>query len=1344
MKDSLLQSPAPGTQRVVMAGTRVAFRLSVDREAHGTAYLRTSAGKLAARRNEIVQTVETGDGEPEIVWYDVPMPAVEPGVYELTLCIEEIGRYEARTFFEPEGQGALWWPAQLGNVCIKVSPAWTQRGLGIYAAMARLFRPAEALSIPAPETLLKLESAGYTVLPPSGTLRDLNRQLDHILDDLGFRIVLLLPIFPTPTTWARLGRMGSPFAPLDYFTVDPALAEFDRATTPLDQLREVIDGVHRRQGRLFIDIPINHTGWAARMLALHPEWYRRTTEGEFQSPGAWGVTWEDLVELTYEDRRLWQEMAAVFLHWCREGVDGFRCDAGYMIPTPVWEYITAKVRREFPETVFLLEGLGGPISKMEELLGVGGLDWAYSELFQNYDRAAVEWYLPQAIQQSAEHGLQVNFAETHDNARLAAHGEIWSRMRVALAALSAPQGAWGLTCGAEWFATEKIDVHDLTSLNWSHSRHAIAMIRRLNALLASHPAFAANVSLQLLTPVVGEAMVLLRGEDTLVLANLQAKQLTEVRWLRAATLEISEASRVLFNTDELAPPSSLRTDGAEFVMQLAPGQVLCLGPSARPLPTAPAANLQSLHTRWCWPQDQRREVPWLEGTPLVVRSPLAFDVQLLQDERILGVARAVQNDAGTWEVHFAEQGVRAGVVNMRLFMHESTQTQRITVGLWRAVGLPEVALSGPPQPGQCATLTNDHGAMCQVRAAWGVVESQYDSFFAANLHSRVPVDRQMLLGRWRLWITRRGFSTALEPSLVKRFSFLSPNRAVWDFIVPCGEGHRLEIRIILQLARDGHQMALRVERGGTTPVEGVRIIARPDLEDRSFHEKSFFPPEMTASWAASLHHADDGFLRARADGSRFHLWTSQGRWQSEAEVVGVTHPVDAERGQMGHAELFSPGWFQAKLPAGSAVQWDAAVVSDATRPAALAVGKVAILTSLPLLETARQALRQFIVKRDDSLTIIAGYPWFLDWGRDTLICLRGVIAAGWLEEAGEVLQTFARFERCGTLPNMIRGDDDSNRETVDAPLWFFVAVQDLLAAQGSDAFLETRLGTRTILEILQSIAEHYLKGTENGIVVDAESGLVFSPAHFTWMDTNYPAGTPREGYPICVQAKWHAALRLLARVDVAQRARWSALADQVRASVHRLYLHPQEGWLADCLHASRGVPANQAVRDDHLRPNQLLAITLGLVTEPKTQRDIVEACSELLIPGAVRTLADRPVEIPLKLERDGWALNNPQHPFWPYYSGDEDTRRKPAYHNGTAWPWPMPMMAEAMLLTHGPSAQGAARALLGTFSELASRASLGNWPEILDAAAPHLLKGCPAQAWSASELIRMLESPLLR
>ena len=197
---------------------------------------------------------------------------------------------------------------------------------------------------------------------------------------------------------------------------------------------------------------------------------------------------------------------------------------------------------------------------------------------------------------------------------------------------------------------------------------------------------------------------------------------------------------------------------------------------------------------------------------------------------------------------------------------------------------------------------------------------------------------------------------------------------------------------------------------------------------------------------------------------------------------------------------------------------------------------------MPLEAALSKALDRYVVRRGDFNTVIAGFPWFLDWGRDTLIVVRGLIADGKLSIAQSILTQFAAFEENGTLPNMIRGDDAANRDTSDAPLWFYTACADLMASQDDPKSLPAvDCNGRTLRQVLIDMADGIIKGTPNGIAVDPESGLIYSPAHFTWMDTNYPAGTPRQGYPIEIQSLWFAALRLLIRVDASAAEQMAGL-----------------------------------------------------------------------------------------------------------------------------------------------------------------------------------------------------------
>jgi glycogen debranching enzyme len=282
---------------------------------------------------------------------------------------------------------------------------------------------------------------------------------------------------------------------------------------------------------------------------------------------------------------------------------------------------------------------------------------------------------------------------------------------------------------------------------------------------------------------------------------------------------------------------------------------------------------------------------------------------------------------------------------------------------------------------------------------------------------------------------------------------------------------------------------------------------------------------------------------------------------------------------------------------------------------------------------------------------------------------------------------------------------------------------------------------RCLREVLLSIAAAYLHGTPNGIRVDPVSGLVWSPSHFTWMDTNHPAATPREGYPIEVQALWIRLLRQLARLGLPSPSQpWSAWCEKAQAALERLFWLPEKGYFSDVLLTGPGQPAEAATPDTALRSNCLLAVSLSLADGDRARRCVEAALHYLLVPGALRSLAPLPVAPPLPVRaRDGCLLNNPLEPYWGRYEGDEDTRRKPAYHNGTAWTWTLPGFCEALARAWDfePAAVAAARSYLGSVGRLLAEGCLGHLPEVLDGDAPHCQRGCDAQAWSVLETLRV-------
>ena len=279
------------------------------------------------------------------------------------------------------------------------------------------------------------------------------------------------------------------------------------------------------------------------------------------------------------------------------------------------------------------------------------------------------------------------------------------------------------------------------------------------------------------------------------------------------------------------------------------------------------------------------------------------------------------------------------------------------------------------------------------------------------------------------------------------------------------------------------------------------------------------------------------------------------------------------------------------------------------------------------------------------------------------------------------------------------------------------------------------VGCKYIGDVLRSIVNGYSNGTPNGIRMDPGSGLIYSPSHFTWMDTNFPAGSPRQGYPIEIQALWFAGLSFMGEFDDSQD--WAARARRVSESILTCFSGHAWPYLSDCLLATPGTPAHQAVPDDALRPNQLFAITLGAISDNRIAPAILDATSRLLVPGGIRSLADQPVQIPLPIHRDGVLMNDPAHPYCGTYGGDEDTSRKLAYHNGTVWTWPFASYSEALFRVYGDDARASALSLLGSSRQLLQDGCWGHLPEILDGDAPHAQRGCGAQAWSVTELLRV-------
>ena len=1284
----MTQTPAPGDFLVQWRGDVLKVELKLAKPRKGRAALRTNLGHAAVRRHEIIDETEKGLTPLARAWTDIPLKETAPGTFCAEIPLGEVGVFSGKACFFPEGEHVPEWP-EGRNFHIKVESADTRKSNSIYCVFPRQF----------------------------GSFREVVRRLPHIMDTMGFRIIQTLPPFPVPTTYAVMGEYGCPFAATDLMSVDPAMAEFDERATPLEQFKELIGAVHARHGLMFIDMPANHTGWASTLQTHHPEWFKRESDGRFHSPGAWGVTWADLVELDYSHPDLRAYMADVFLFWCRIGIDGFRCDAGYMIPPETWEYIVAKVRDEYPDTVFLLEGLGGPVATTGRLLSESNLDWAYSELFQTYDRNAFERYLPDALSGIGKFGTLVHFAETHDNDRLAKGGETYARLRVQLAALLSVQGAWGIANGVEWYCREKIDVHGKNDLCWGAAHNMVGLIAKLNRLLETHPSFSGLCKLSIVTRGGGNTLAVSRG-GLLVLANLDCTNGTTIDWDRAA-FGASEAIDILTGRKvECGGP-----------VALGPGEVLCLDDGSPRTETVAAPTAQDdgdalFHVSL--PRDLKRDIVVPAGEAVEVTADCAFRMRLIDPAsgRTIRVFRSTERRIVFTAPHYEGDGTRCRLFDFDISRYvggnrAERHRMRFLVPPPPDTARVKLALSGAEvraNPQYRAILSNGAGAAAQLRLGWGEIRSQYDAMLAANPNPDAPSDRINLWTRTRCWLQREGYLRELDAKCVTR-ALIDPSGhfAHWHFTVPCGMGRETAFAFTLSLAEGSNAARLSVKRLTAPECEvgdSVRIVFRPDVEWRSFHSKTKAYAGAEALFSEHCDALPDGFKFHPDDAGSFVMRVSGGAYHHEPQwTYSVAHPEEAERGQDGSGDLFSPGWISADLKVGDTMSITG--IADFCANGAHASGQVRGLRfpeaeefpdTLGFEDALRRALDLFVVKRDDLKTVIAGYPWFLDWGRDTFIFLRGMIAAGRICESVDILKAFAAFVEDGTMPNIIYGDTAGNRDTVDAPLWFVRCVQEVLATQKEKISATDR---ELLLATCNALVDGYIKGTPNGIKVDKESGLVWSPSHFTWMDTNYPACTPRIGYPVEIQALWISALRFLGR---------DAEADRAKASLERLF--KWEHGYRDCLAAPNGEPAALATPEDTVRPNQLFLITLG-VTDDKS---IIRATEELLVPGGIRSL-------------------NAEHPLYRgAYTGDEDTSRKQAYHNGTVWAWPFPLYAEALDAT-GECTRDVAMSLLASAVENLNAGCVGHMSEIADGDSPHAQKGCCAQAWSVSELLRVWLKP---
>jgi len=512
----------------------------------------------------------------------------------------------------------------------------------------------------------------------------------------------------------------------------------------------------------------------------------------------------------------------------------------------------------------------------------------------------------------------------------------------------------------------------------------------------------------------------------------------------------------------------------------------------------------------------------------------------------------------------------------------------------------------------------------------------------------------------------------------------------------------------------------------------VALEIRPLITCRDFHALP-----SVAAWQPAVAKDSTGSVIITAFAGATPVVTASDRGKFEAAPAwyrGFRYREEAARGLDSIADLYCAGVFSAELEqgesftlalsAGKAVvpDPDAALREQANWQRSLLL-RAGAQDAEPALQQLVLAADQFVVQRPragrvTAASVIAGYPWFNDWGRDTMIALPGLLlATGRAADAATTLRTFAGFVRDGLIPNNFPdwAAVDPAYNTADASLWFILAIRAHAATTGELTLVDELMPT------VSAILDAHIAGTRYGIGADPLDGLLRAGRpglQVTWMDAKVADRviTPRTGKPVEINALWYNALVTAAgwctaRGDSATASRYQAVAQRAKSSFRQRFLRP--GWpaLADVVDGPDG-------DDWSVRPNQIFAISLPepLIDGPAAVAVLRECRQQLLTSYGLRSLASSEAGysgacVGTQAERDG------------------------AYHQGTVWAWLLGPFAEAWARVTGD--REAALSLLRPFSEHLADAGLGSISEIFDGDPPHTPRGCIAQAWSVAEVLRV-------
>lgn len=635
----------------------------------------------------------------------------------------------------------------------------------------------------------------------------------------------------------------------------------------------------------------------------------------------------------------------------------------------------------------------------------------------------------------------------------------------------------------------------------------------------------------------------------------------------------------------------------------------------------------------------------------------------------------------------------------------------------------------------------------------GVNTRKYHGILVAALNP--PVDRHVLLAKLNETILTKGKRYDLGVNETQ--SGTQPQNAVFPtsfsmtplptYTYRVDQGFQLKKTIFMPHEKNA---SIILYEASNNSREAIHLSASPLMNCRNFHSVTY---RDIVQWNVQQKDSDQLLIAQPSDRlPALALFSAGGHFVAEnGEWIETYYKAEAERGESSIDYNFKTGFFEFEVAPGEAKKLaiiaatgssdveaetflrgiyrspsstDELYESELKRRARLlsdAQKRYPDVSFEEWLKWLVLAADSFVVNRmsTGSKSVIAGYHWFSDWGRDSLISLPGLtLVLGRFEDARQILQTFSQYCRDGLLPNNFPDNPQQTPayNTVDATLWYFNAVLQYLKYTDDSQFVQ-----RALWPTLESIIDHHVNGTLFNIHVDSDGLLAHGP-QLTWVDAAIEGKpvTPRNGKAVEIQALWYNALKtaqlLASRLGQSDRAEQCRdMAEKAKESFISGFWNPQKNYLFDVI--------SDTGKDGALRPNQVLAASLDFTMLDRVKAELVveSVWKQLLTPFGLRTL----------------PISDPQ--YIGVYSGDR-RHRDTAYHNGTVWPWLLGPFVTAFLKLRNYDAHWRSIAfenfLKPLFTVELYRAGLGSISEIFDGDPPHESRGCIAQAWSVAEPLR--------